>query len=112
MAARKLKSFTSSKSKKKAEPIEFELEDQKFIAYGEVSGAVLLDFIAAAGSDSSADTAVALMTYLKRSMDKENWARFDKLIHDPEVLIELETLSEIVSALIEERSESRPTEAS
>lgn len=110
MAPRKLKSFTSKKTEK-VEPIPFELEGEKFEAYGAVSGAVLLDFLAAAAGETSGDTAKALMVYLERSMNASEWRRFNKLIHDPDVLVELETLSDIVSYLIEERS-SRPMEAS
>jgi hypothetical protein len=44
-------------------------------------------------------------------MDESNRKRFDKLIKDPEMLIPIDTLSEIVGFLIQERT-SRPTEAS
>lgn len=110
MATRRtVKSFTSSKEKTPVEPIIFELEGQEFEAYGQVPGAVLLDFVTAATKDDQSGSAGAIMGYLKASMNAENFKRFDKLTRDPEVLIELTTLSDIVSFLIEERT-SRPTE--
>lgn len=110
MAARRtVKSFTSAKEKTEIEPIPFELEGENFEAYGQVPGAVLLDFIAASSGEDSSGTAGAILDYLKSSMDKENFKRFDKLVRDPEKLIELSVLADIVSHLIEERT-SRPTE--
>lgn len=111
MAARRsVKTFTTSKEgKTKKEPIVFELEGETFEAYGEVPGAVLLDFIAKSSTEDSAGTAEAIQGYLKASMDKASYRRFDKLTRDPEVLIELSTLADIVSYLIEERTDDRPT---
>jgi hypothetical protein len=107
--ARKIKSFALNTVE--VAPIEFELGDETFSAYGDVPGAVLLDFVAKSGGETSADTATAILGYLKASMDEENWARFDKLIHDPKANVSATILSEIVGHLIEERG-SRPTEAS
>lgn len=109
MSPRKTKSFTASKEKTVVEPISFELEGETFEAYGQVPGAVLLDFISAS-SDDSIGSAGAILGYLKNSMDTKNFRRFDKLTRDPEVLVELSTLADIVAYLIEERSSGRPTE--
>lgn len=106
--AGKVKSFTSAK-KKAPEPIEFELEGETFEAYGQVPGTVLLEFIEASSKEDSSGTAGAILGYLKSSMNKENFAKFDKLTRDPEVLIELNTLADIVKYLIEERAADRPT---
>lgn len=108
MAARKAKSFTSSKEKVVVEPITFELEGEDFEAYGQVPGAVLLDFIAASSQEDSNGTAGAIIGYLKSSMNRENFKRFDKLTRDPEIIIELQVLADIVAYLIEERTD-RPT---
>lgn len=108
MAVRKAKSFTSSKEKVVAEPITFELEGENFEAYGQVPGAVLLDFIAASSQEDSNGTAGAIIGYLKSSMNRENFKRFDKLTRDPEIVIELQVLADIVAYLIEERTD-RPT---
>lgn len=110
MAVRKTKSFTSSVNKKKVAPISFELLGEEFEAYGQVPGAVLLDFIGSSDENSSA-TARGIADYFKAAMSEKEYKRFDKLSRDPENIIELEVLSEIVSYLIEEQT-SRPTEAS
>lgn len=109
MSPRKTKSFTSSKDKKIVEPIPFELEGESFEAYGQVPGAVLLDFISAS-ADESIGSAGAIQGYLKNSMDAKNYKRFDKLTRDPEILVELTTLADIVAYLIEQRAADRPTE--
>lgn len=112
MAARKIKSFISETAEAPVEPIEFELiKGETFEAYGEVSGAITLEFIAATSSDNSGDTAKGILDYLKSSMDDENFKRFDAIIKSPKHRIKIEKLSEIVAFLIEERA-SRPTEAS
>lgn len=114
MATRKIKSFGTPKegdTTAVAEPIVFELAGEEFEAYGDVSGAVQLDFIKDYGSENGADTAKAILEYLKNSMDAENYKRFQVLIRDPKKLIKMETLSEIVGYLMEERS-SRPSSAS
>lgn len=108
--AGKVKSFTSSKEKKAVEPIVFELEGETFEAYGQVPGTVLLEFIDASSREDSAGTAGAILGYLKSSMDAKTFRRFDKLTRDPEVLIELSTLADIVSYLIEQRAADRPTQ--
>lgn len=114
MATRKVKSFGKPKegeSLEAAEPIVFELGDEEFEAYGDIPGAVLLDFIKDYGSENGSETAKAIMNYLKSSMDAETYKRFDKVVRDPEKLIKIETLSEVVNYLMEERS-SRPSSAS
>lgn len=112
MAARKIKSFISETEEAPVEPIEFELvKGETFEAYGEVSGAITLEFIAATSSDNSGDTARGILDYLEASMDAENFKRFNSIIKSPKYKIKIEKLSDIVAYLIEERS-SRPTEAS
>lgn len=113
MAQRKIKSFVLEPQTKDttSEPIKFTIGEHEFSAYGQVPGAVLLDFFAKFNVENSNETAQAILRYLKDSMDAENYKRFDALIHDPKVNIPAEQLSAIVGYLIEERTE-RPTEAS
>lgn len=108
MAARNVKSFSAKKDK--VEPIVFELEGETFEAYGQVPGTVLLEFIEASTREDAGGTAGAILGYLKASMNAENYKKFDKLTRDPEVLIELSTLSDIVTYLVEQRASDRPTE--
>jgi len=113
-ASRKIKSFAAPVAETEetvVEPIEFDVAGETVEALGEVPGAVLLDFIANSGSDSSSDTASAINTYLKDSFDEENGKKFQKIIRDPKNKVKIEHLSEIVAHLVEERA-SRPTAAS
>lgn len=114
MSARKMKSFSNSNKKKKGEPIPFEIEGsartEQFVANPSVPGAVLLELIGSSESDG-AESAKSITTYLKSSMSKAEFKKFDNFIKDPENEVELDTLVEVVSYLIEEQS-SRPTEAS
>lgn len=109
--ARKIKSFSRPAAEKAVETIPFELDGEEFEAYGEVPGAVLLDFISATDGESTGKSAGSILAYLKSSLDEENFKRFDKIIRDPQRPIKIELLADIVSYLIEERT-SRPTEAS
>lgn len=114
MAQRKIKSFAEpveGEDVEAAEPIEFKLGGETFFAYGEVPGAVLLDFVESSKGDDPSETAKAINSYLKNSMDEENYKKFHTVTHDPKKKIKIETLSEVVGHLISERT-SRPTEAS
>lgn len=111
MTVRKIKSFTPAKKKEALEPIGFELLGENFEAYPKIAGVTLLEFIASGDSESGGSTAQGILDYLKASMKKEEYKRFHAFVADPENEIEIDTLSEIVSFLIEEQA-SRPTEAS
>jgi hypothetical protein len=110
MAVRKMKSFTPAKRDVTLKPIPFELLGQEFEAYPKVSGVALLEFIATA-DENSASTAKGILEYLKSAMNAEQYKKFYALVKDPENNIEVDTLSEIVSFLIEEQT-ARPTPAS
>lgn len=111
MSARTVKSF-SPKKRAAAQPVEFELLDQKFVAVPKIPGITLLEFIASGdGSDGDGSVAKGILDYLKASMKKDEYKRFHDLVSDPDHEIDIELLSEIVSYLIEQQA-SRPTEAS
>lgn len=111
MSVRKIKSFSPKKKAVALEPIVFEIGEEKFEAYPKISGITLLEFIGSGDGESGSSTAKGILDYLKASMKKPEYARFHAYVSDPENEIEIETLSEIVSFLIEEQS-SRPTDAS
>lgn len=113
MATRKIKSFTTATEAAPAEPIVFQFTEdgEEFEAYAEVSGAVTLELVASAGSDDPSETAAGILAYLKGSMDASTYRRFNKFVKDPANNIKIETLSEVVAYLVEERT-SRPTAAS
>lgn len=110
--ARKIKSFAAETEAVELEPITFELiKGEEFECYGDVSGAVTLEFIAATSGDDASEIAKGILAYLEASMDAANWKRFNAIIKSPEHRIPIQTLSNIVSHLVEERS-ARNTDAS
>lgn len=112
-APRKIKSFVTKTDETPAEPIVFSFTEggEEFEAYPEVSGAVTLELVATAGSDDPSETAAGILAYLKGSLDASNFKRFNAYIRKPENNVKIETLSEVVAYLVEERT-SRPTPAS
>lgn len=88
------------------EPLEFELNDEKFHCNAAIQGSVLLEF--AKSADSDAGVAVALYEFLRSAMSEEEYVRLDTILKSPDVIIDVELIGEIVSWLVEEYS-SRPT---
>lgn len=102
----------SFKTKKKStEPVTFDLEDKEFTAVPSKPGALILDFIADADSNDGGRAAGALVSFIVDSLIEEDKARFNELIRDPKISVEIETLAEICEYLVGEYA-SRPTEKS
>lgn len=90
------------------EPLTFSLNDEEFTCQRAIPGAVLLEFVKDAAGGDGASSAKALYNFLEASMSAEEYARLDKILKDPEVIIDIEVIGEIVSWLVEEYSD-RPT---
>lgn len=90
------------------EPLEFELNEQKFSCFPAVQGSVLLEFVRDSDSESGGESAKALYRFLESSMPEEEYSKLQSVLHDPEVIIDITLIGEIVSWLVEEYSE-RPT---
>ena len=109
--SKRYRSFTSkSTSDEKIEAITFDLLSESFEARPRLQGAVILEFLSVIDDGSSA-SAAQLLTLIKAALVEESWTRFDALIHNPDTIVEIETIGEIVSFLVEEYT-SRPTKAS
>lgn len=98
-----------------AEPITFTILDEEFEAYPQLQGAVIVELLAGladTGEEGNGAAAASLLTNVfEFALKPESLERFKKLTHDPERIVDLETLSEIVSWLMEEYTD-RPTEDS
>lgn len=105
------KSFTGGKSISDFEPVSFDLRGQTFRCNPAVQGAVLLEFVARADSESGGEAAGALYGLFEDAMPAEEYARFQALLNDPAVIIEMDTIAEIASWLVEEYT-ARPTKPS
>lgn len=104
------KSFKSGTKISDFEPVEFELNDQTFTCTPAVQGAVLLEFVAAADSESGGAAAGAIYSFFKDVMTEAEYARFRDYLNNPDLIFDMEAIGEIAGWLVEEYT-SRPTKA-
>jgi hypothetical protein len=90
------------------EPLDFELNGVKFDCKPAIQGSVLLEFVRDADGDSGGDSAKALYSFLSSAMAEEEYNRLQTVLHDPDIIIDIELIGEIVAWLVEEYS-ARPT---
>jgi hypothetical protein len=98
-----------------SEPLTFDLGGEEFMCYPEVQGKTILDIMRIA-ADGDEDTrgvlmAVSVLDFFEKVMPPEEHERFAKLMEDPKRIVPMDTLSEIMSWLIEEYTD-RPTKPS
>lgn len=105
----RFKKFSGGVNIEDFEPLSFNLNEHEFVAKAAIPGAALLDFVRDADSDSGADSAKALYSFLEKALDEKEYARLQSVLHDPKVIINIELIGEIVSWLVEEYS-ARPTQ--
>lgn len=104
----KIKDFGGDDSLR-TEPITFRLYDEEFECRPELPGAVLLKFFKASADVASADS---LLDFLHHAIFPDDWERFNELIEDPDRVVRLDKLGNIVTWLVEEYSGSLPTKPS
>lgn len=109
--AQRRKTFRGGKNIAEFEPIEFDLNDQTYKCKPALQGAVLLEFVARADSESGGEAAGALYGFFQDAMEPEEYERFRAYLNSPEIIIDMETIGEIASWLVEEYT-SRPTQGS
>lgn len=105
----KFKDFGVGKELQDKEPISFKLHGEEFHCVKHIQGRVLLDLIAKSNSDKSGDSAAIIGEFFENVLVDESYKRFDKLAHDKEKIVHVETLSEIVAWLIEQYAD-RPNQ--
>lgn len=103
------RSFTPKKRTEK--PPTFDVYDQTFTGRPAIQGAVVLEFLETSDGLDGANSAKKILSFFESALEEESYVRFNELIHNPETVIELEELTEILAFLIEEYT-SRPTQAS
>lgn len=109
MTKRRFRSFSGGRKVVDFEPLEFDLEGESFIAKPAIQGAVLLEFVAAADSDSGGKSAQALYDFFKSVMEPEEYKRFDEYLKNPDMIFDFQVLGDIAGWLVEEYT-ARPTE--
>lgn len=90
------------------EPLSFELYGEKFDCHPAIQGKVLLDMVANT-ADSEGGPGKIITDFFSKALLPESLERFDALANDPEKIITVETLGEIVGWLVEQYS-GRPTQ--
>jgi hypothetical protein len=102
------KDFGSPVVVEEMEPVGFDLYGQHFNCYKQINGIALLRFVKEANAEDGARATQALLDIFERVMRDEEYQRFSALCEDPDTIVPVETLSDIISFLIEVYTE-RPT---
>lgn len=108
--SKRTKDFGSPKDET-AEPLVFKLYGEKFTCYPEVQGAKLMRFSKEATSGEQGEVMEALLGFFKTVLYPEDYTRLEDLWEDPERVVPIETIGDIVGWLVEEYTE-RPTSPS
>lgn len=91
------------------EPISFKLHDEEFWCKPALQGKVLLGLVAGTSSEDPAKAASTITDFFDYVLVEDSHKAFNSLLVDPDRIVSVETLSEIVSWLIEEYTE-RPNQ--
>ena len=102
------KDFSGGTSIEDFEPLTFSLNNQTFRAVPAIQGSTLLEFVAKADGESGGAAAGALYSFFESCMEPEEYQRFQALLQDPKVIIDMETNGEIAGWLVEQYT-ARPT---
>jgi hypothetical protein len=104
----KFKDFGAGTSSEEKEQISFKLHGEEFTCRPEIQGKVLLELISKSGSENPADSAEIISKFFGIVLMPESYERFDVLTKDPDKIVSIETLGEIVGWLVETYTD-RPT---
>jgi hypothetical protein len=109
MSKLRSRNFGRTKTLQDFDPLEFTLNDQTFSCRRAIQGSVLLEFISNADSQDGGRSARALEEFFKDVLPPDDHARFQIMLKDPEIIVNLSDLGEIAAWLIEEYT-ARPTQ--
>lgn len=106
MSTKRFKDFGAGKSTEdfKTDPINFALHGETFDCHPRLQGKVLLQFIEMANSEDASSSAAVTRIFFEKVLVAESKVRFDALLEDPERIVTVETLGEIIGWLLEEYS--------
>lgn len=94
---------------KPTEEISFSLYGETFSCRPAIQGKVLLDLVAKSSDEENPGKAAGVVNdFFKTVLVPESFERFDKLASDSDRIVEVDTLAEITSWLVEQYSD-RPT---
>ncbi len=105
---KRFKKFTGG-SDKPLPPLSFEVYDEEFFAHGAIQGKTLINLVKKSRSDDPADQADLIEEFFQKALTPESLERWNTLQDDPEKIVDVELLGEIVGWLVEEYT-NRPEE--
>lgn len=91
------------------EPLEFSLHGETFSCRPALQGKFLLELVKQSAGDDVGSSANAVTSFFAEVLLPESYERFQALTVDPDRIVSVETLSEIVGWLVGEYTD-RPTE--
>jgi hypothetical protein len=98
----RFKDFGSGSSDTPKEPINFKLHGEEFSCKPAIQGKVLMNLASGANGDDPSAAAKTIDSFFNYVLLEESNKRFQSLLVDPERIVSMDTISEIVSWLIEE----------
>lgn len=110
--AKRFKDFGRPVKQDELEPLSFSLYGQTFECYKQIHGVTLLRFVKEANSDDGSRATDAMLEIFKRVMPSEEYGRFEELCNDPDTVVPVDTLGEIIGFLIEAYSGGKDSEQS
>lgn len=99
------KDFGTPVNMEELEPVDFTLYGETFNCYKQIHGVTLLRFVKEANSEEGERATSAMLDIFKRVMPEDEYERFETLCNDPDKVIPVETLGEIIGFLMEVYSE-------
>jgi hypothetical protein len=104
MTTTRFKDFGGNSSGEKP-PLSFKLHEEEFNCLPALQGKVLLDLVSKANSGDAAASASIMSEFFEHALTDESFVRFDSMLKSKDKIVQVETLSEIVSWLIGEYSD-------
>lgn len=98
----RFKDFGSGSDNATKEPLSFKLHGEDFACKPAIQGKVLMNLAASSSEDDPAAAARTIDDFFNYVLVEESSARFQSLLVDPDRIVGMDTLSEIIQWLIEE----------
>lgn len=107
----RFKDFGNPFDSDSAEKVSFKLYDEEFECYPQMQGKTLLNFVQKSNSEDVSDSAEAMNLFFEKVLTPDSYKRFEDLANDPNRIISVQTLADIVAWILEQYTD-RPTEGS
>jgi len=98
----RFKDFGSGSSDTPKEPISFKLHGEEFLCQPAIQGKVLMSLAATTNEEDASAAVKTIDSFFNYVLLEESNVRFQSLLVDPDRIVTMETLSDIIQWLIEE----------